>query len=156
MSQIESNLSTALWVNRLIRACRDTQFAFEASAGAIEDRLLRAELLQYSGQRREFIAELIAVARRFGTDVVDPGNIREPLARHTESVKISMDAHHDVGALLEQCERAEIAAMATYRAVAVPELPAAARAMVITHLTAITRVRDRLNRLRINAQPDRN
>jgi uncharacterized protein (TIGR02284 family) len=143
------------WVSALIDACRETQFAFEVSAGGIQNRLLRAELLQYSGQRREFIAELISTARKYGDDVIDPGNIRDPLARQCKSQKSAIQ-HRDLTAILSECERSEMGAIASYRAAFAMDLPAAVHAMVATHLSAITRVHERIHRLRLNAQSDRN
>lgn len=143
------------WVGPLIDACRETQVAFEVAAGGTQDRLLRAELLQYSGQRREFIAELIAAARKYSNHLVDPGNISGPLARKCDAFKSAISQRNNA-ALLAECERSEAVALEAYRSAYALELPTAIHALIHTHLTAIKRVRDRLQRLRLNAHSERN
>jgi uncharacterized protein (TIGR02284 family) len=143
------------WVGPLIDACRETQLTFEIVAGGTKDRLLRAELLQYSGQRREFVAELIAAARKYGNQIIDPGNISHTLARQCESLKPAID-QNNISALLSECERSEAVALEAYRNAYALELPTAIHALINTHLTAIKRVRDRVQRLRMNVQSDRN
>jgi uncharacterized protein (TIGR02284 family) len=125
------------------------------SAGGTKNRLLRAELLQYSGQRREFIAELINIARRYGNQIIDPGSVKEPLARQSESLHDAV-RKCDTITLLGECERSEAAALEAYRQAYALELPTATHAMINTHLSAIKRVRDRVHRLRLNAQSERN
>lgn len=146
--------STA-WVGPLIDACRETQITFEIAAGGTRDRLLRAELLQYSGQRREFIAELVQLAQRYGNQIIDPGNIKDPLSRQCEMLREAV-ANNNAVALLAECERSEGAALDAYRGAYAMEMPTAIHAMINTHLSAIKRVRDRVHRLRLNAQSDRN
>lgn len=156
MPQTDSKHATTPWVHDLIRACRDTQLAYEAAAGVLQDRVLRAELLQYSGQRREFIAELISAASKIGGEIVDPGNIREPLARHAEGARQAIGDTNDVAAVLDSCSRSEESAMQAYRFAFSTTMPSVIRAMITTHLAAIQRVRDRLVRLRANSRSERN
>lgn len=154
MSQFIENHPTKL-VGRLIDVCRDTQFAFEIAAGGVSDRLLRAELLQYSGQRREFVADLVRTLHEHGAGTVDPGGIDEPLKRNSEALRDAVRLQ-DTATILGECERSESDAQHAYEDALATDLSTSLHALLHAQLTAIDRVQHRLHRLRGNAQSIRN
>lgn len=155
MPQYTESHETVELVTGLIDACRDTQFTFEIAAGGLKDRLLRAELLQYSGQRREFVADLLAVLRRAGDLLVDPGTINEPLRRCSQTLRSAVTSG-DVASILRECERTESAAQDAYQAALAHELAPPTASLVHSQLAAIARVQHRLHRLRVNARSESN
>lgn len=150
MSQSTEN-HTADLVGRLIDVCRDTQFSFEIAAGGVSDRLLRAELLQYCGQRRDFVADLVRSLHDMGTRVIDPGSIDEPLRRNSEALRDAVQ-QHDAVAIIGECERCESDAQHAYEDALTADVSGPLHALIHAQLSAISRVQHRLHRLRNNAQ----
>ena len=61
-------------LNHLIETCRDGQRGFEQAAKSIGDPALRAELMQYSMQRREFATALQQAVRTVGEEPEESGS----------------------------------------------------------------------------------
>ncbi len=140
---------------RLVDACRDTQFTFEIAAGGVPERLLKAELLQYSGQRREFVADLLAALRVLGDRIVSPGSLDEPLRRNSSALREAVENHAVVPILLE-CERTEADAQSAYQEALSESISPALHSLIQSQLAAIGRIHHRLRRLRANARSERN
>ena len=134
-------------VETLIETCRDGQTGFEHAAGGIEDPVLKAELLQYSGQRAEFASEL---AEALGMPIEKSeksGSVTAALHRGWINIKSAVTGS-DKHAILAECERGEDYAVAAYRKATSATLPTTLANAVATQQQAITRVHDRMKALR--------
>lgn len=142
-------------VTHLIDVCRDGQHGFELAArGVTNEPILRAELLQYSGQRQEFVADLNDALRRAGQPPIqqptpaDEGQ-RQAGCEDAEFARLrSAVERQDRAAILAECERSEAAAADAYRQTAsVSGLPAVLSGTIAVQFHAITRVHDRVQSL---------
>lgn len=131
-------------VGRLIDVCRDTERLYALASSGVSEPILRAELTQYSSQRREFIDELHEAMHQFGDDLAEPVATNAPM----ESVELRQAiADHDRSVLLAECERGELSAVEAYRQAIAAGLPYAIGGVVHTQFLAITRVQHRLQSL---------
>jgi uncharacterized protein (TIGR02284 family) len=135
-------------LGKLVETCHDGEFGFDAVARAAEgiDPLLRSELLQYSRQRREFATDLNSALADMGEEPVTHGTASGMVHRGW------IDLRNGLGvvsrpSILAECERAEKAAVATYRQAAIEELPASISDLVTMQLEAIQRIFDRIRLL---------
>ena len=134
-------------VNNLIETCHDGQNGFESAAKGIEDPTLKAELLQYSGQRAEFAGELAAAMSQLGEDPAEGGSVSAALHRGWINIK-DVVTGSDKHAILAECERGEDSAVAAYRKAAAATLPTSLANLVSTQHQAVQRVHDRVKALR--------
>lgn len=142
-----SSPNAAGTINDLIATCRDGQTGFEAAAKAVEDPVLKAELLQYSGQRAEFATELVEALKQTGEQADDSGSTTAALHRGWLKIK-ELVTGADRYAILAECERGEDVAVAAYRKAAAAQLPQSLSNLVSTQHQAIQRVHDRVKALR--------
>lgn len=142
-------------VSHLVTVCRDGEFGFEMAAAGIADRILRAELLQYSVQRKEFAAELNTALRQLGHPAVEHGSVAGALHRGWIKVKEAVESRNEI-AVLKECIRGEDVALDAYRKASAAQLPALIAGLVSSQLMAIIRVRDRLERLQLNLHSQQN
>jgi len=134
-------------VNNLIETCRDGQKGFDVAASGVDDPVLKAELLQYSGQRSEFAQELVDALAQSGEAADDSGSLSA--AAHRGWIKIKeLVTGKDRYAILAECERGEDVAVAAYRKAAAAALPQSIANIVSTQHQAIQRVHDRVKALR--------
>ena len=134
-------------ISRLIEVCRDGQYGFEVAAKGVDaDPILRAELLQYSGQRQEFVSELRDAMRSLGEEPEDHGSVAGALHRGWIILKQAI-ATNERAAILAECERGESAAAEAYRREMGSGLPTPIEGIVHTQFQAIARVHDRIQSL---------
>lgn len=132
-------------VSGLIEACRDCEHVFELASHAVNDPMLRAELVQYCGQRREFVVELHDAIRMIGDDATDPAAaIANDNARWE---RLRQAAATDRAELLIECERHDLAALDAYRQAIAAQLPYALASLIHSQYLAIARVESRLQSL---------
>lgn len=143
--QVDSNVAST--VNNLIETCRDGQQGFEAAAKAVDDPVLKAELLQYSSQRAEFADELSEALSQAGESPTTHGSATA--AAHRGWIKLKeLVTGASRYSVLAECERGEDVAVAAYRKAAAATLPQSLAGLVSTQHAAIQRVHDRVKALR--------
>ena len=139
-------------LNTLIETCNDGKTGFEHAAGGIEDPVLKAELLQYSGQRAEFAAELTEAVAAAGAKPTEGGSVAAAVHRGWTKIRDAV-TKSDRYAILAECERGEDSAVAAYRKAAGAGLPTAHANLIATQQQAIQRVHDRIKALRDSSKP---
>jgi uncharacterized protein (TIGR02284 family) len=130
-------------VARLIDVCHDGERLYDLASKGVSEPMLRAELAQYSAQRREFIEELHEAVQQVGEDLVE---VPLPVPPESDALRRAM-VDHDRSVLLAECERGEAAAVEAYRLAISAGLPYAVGGVVHTQFLAITRVQHRLHSL---------
>ena len=144
MSTVISQVRDA--VNKLLEICHDGESGFEAAANAVSNASVKAELMQYSGQRAEFAAELEKAVQELGEAPSTGGTIAGAL--HRGWMKLSKTAGSSDHAILSNCERGEDAAVSAYRAALNTALPNQISTLVASQFQAVKRVHDRIKLLR--------
>jgi uncharacterized protein (TIGR02284 family) len=136
-------------VHHLIEICRDGQKGFEAAAKAIDDSVLRAELMQYSVQRQEFAGELDSALDERGdvSSTNENGTVSGALHRGWMNIKAAV-ASNDVHVILAECERGEDSAVEAYRDAVYGILSPKLESIVESQYEQVERVHDRIKTLR--------
>ena len=147
MATPTTSAETKSTIDDLITTCRDGENGFDSAAKAIEDPVLKAELMQYSGQRSEFAAELVEALGQQGETADDGGSISATLHRGWINIKEAITGK-DKHAILAECERGEDSAVSAYRKASSASLPTAVANIVSTQHQAVQRVHDRIKALR--------
>ena len=148
MSTVISQVRDA--VNKLVEICRDGEAGFEAAAEAIKNSSVKAELMQYSGQRSEFVIELEKAAEELGETPTTSGSVAGALHRGwIHLIKVAGTSDHSV---LSACERGEDSAVAAYREALNTALPSQIGALIASQFQAVKRVHDRIKLLRDMAE----
>lgn len=142
-------------VTRLVEVCRDSQYGFEMAAAGVDEPVLRAELLQYSCQRKEFAAEINHALRELGEEQIDHGTVAGALHRGWLKLKEAI-TNKDAVAVLSECRLGEEVALDAYRKAIVAELPPVMLGLANSQLHAIARVHDRIVSLLNNARTHHN
>jgi uncharacterized protein (TIGR02284 family) len=140
-------------LHSLLEASNDGKRGYEQAASAAKDRILRAELMQYSMQRAEFASDIQVMISNLGEEPADHGTVSGALHRAWMNLKstASLSDRYDI---LAECERAEDAAVESYREAISHDLPMAVHAVVESQYDAIQRVHDRIRNLRDAAKKD--
>ncbi len=150
MSELSGDARSTL--NNLIETCRDAQHGFEEAAKGVGDPALRAELMQYSIQRREFATALQQAVRTTGDNPDDSGSLAASLHRGWMHVKQAVSGSDDY-AVLSECERGEDAAVDAYRDALGRSVPPGVDDLVETQYAAVKHVHDRIRSLREAKKP---
>jgi len=139
-------------VHDVIQICLDGEYGFKEAASAVDDSNLRAELQQYSSQRREFAAALTAFLpadqqeRKSGGTAVT-GSITGMIHRGWLDLRQAISSN-DRYAVLAECERGEDAAVTAYRDASTAALSPDVARLISTQRDAVKRVHDRIKLLR--------
>lgn len=139
-------------ISELIETCRDGQYGFEEAAKSIGDPALRAELMQYSMQRREFATALQQALRGLGEDPPQSGSFSGKLHRGWMNVRQAIASSDDY-AILSECERGEDSAVEAYREAMSSDVPSGVDDLVETQYSAVKHVHDRIRSLRDANKP---
>ena len=139
-------------VNNLIETCKDGQHGFEEAAKSIGDPALRAELMQYSMQRKEFAAALQQAMQSMGEEPEESGSMAAALHRGWLKLREAVSSNDDYS-ILAECERGEDSAVQTYRDAMSHEVPPGVDDIVETQYSAIKHVHDRIRSLRDANKP---
>jgi uncharacterized protein (TIGR02284 family) len=139
-------------INRLIEVCHDGEKGFAAAADALHDATLKNELVRYSAQRGDFIAQLESTLRKSGEKPVAHGSTSGAVHRGCMHLKanITRDNTH---AVLAECERGEDVAVDAYRDAVASALPEDIEKLGMTQYHAIESAHDRIRSLRDATKP---
>jgi uncharacterized protein (TIGR02284 family) len=116
-------------LNDLVETCKDGEYGFRSSAEQTHSRPLRANLLACSSECAAAADQLRAQVLQLGGRPEDRGSATGALHRGWVAVKARLSTYDDL-AVLEDCERGEDAALASYRDALERDLPAPIRNVV--------------------------
>jgi uncharacterized protein (TIGR02284 family) len=116
-------------LNDLIETCKDGEYGFRASAEQAKSASLRSNLLARSAECATAADQLRAHVVQLGGKPEDSGSAAGAMHRGWVAVKATLTNYDDV-AVLEECERGEDTAMATYRDALDTSLPPPIRNLV--------------------------
>jgi uncharacterized protein (TIGR02284 family) len=134
-------------LNELIETSKDGQLGFEKSAEQVKDTELAALLRQRAVECRQAATELQAQVSQYGGSPETSGSASGALHRTWVQVRSSLSAMSD-HAVLDECERGEDHALASYRDALKTELPATLRTLVERQLDGVQRNHDQIKALR--------
>lgn len=130
-------------VKELVHVCRDGEHAFERAARAVDNPVMRAELIQYSVQRREFVAELQEALAAVGDRADDDMPAYSSDQGRWQVLERAAEAG-DRRTLLHECENFDRSALDVYRNALQARLPYALDGVVHSHFYSLTRIQSRL------------
>jgi len=116
-------------LNDLIETSKDGEYGFRASAEQVHSRAVRANLLARSSQCAAAADQLRAHVLQLGGRPEDGGTALGAVHRGWVALKATLSTYDDL-AVLEECERGEDSAVATYREALEHELPTPIRNLV--------------------------
>jgi len=134
-------------LNDLLETSRDGEYGFNTSAEHATSPELKTMLMRHAGECREGALELQALIKQLGGDTDEGGSIGGALHRGWVSVKGVLSGHSDLS-MLEECERGEDAAVASYRKALKQNLPVSVRTVVERQAQGTQRNHDQIKAMR--------
>lgn len=101
-------------LNDLIETCKDGEYGFRTSAEHLKTPDIKQLFLQRAEECRQAAAELQALVVGLGGSAEDGGSVTGAAHRGWVSVKATLAGYSDL-AILEETERGEDSALASYR-----------------------------------------
>lgn len=136
-------------LNDLIETSKDGEYGFRTSAEYLKDTTLKQTFTTRAEECRQAAAELQAMVVRFGGKAEDGGSAAGALHRGWVAVKGVLAGYTDK-AILEETERGEDTALASYRKALDQNLPPDVRAVVERQYEGVKR-----NHLQVRTLRDR-
>ena len=146
-SEMASNDDVIDTLNDLLEACRDGEYGFAACADHTSSTDLRELLLRHAGECRTAGLELQTLIRQLGGEADEGGSVSGALHRGWVSVRGTLGGYSDQ-AMLDECERGEDAAVASYRKALRTNLPTAIRNVVERQAQGAQRNHDQVKSMR--------
>ena len=134
-------------LNDLLESCRDGEYGFSTSADHTQSADLKTLLSRHAQECRTAGQELQALIRQLGGEVDEGGSITGALHRGWVSVRGTLSGHSDQ-AMLDECERVEDSAVASYRKALKQDLPANIRSMIEKQAQGAQKNHDEIKALR--------
>jgi uncharacterized protein (TIGR02284 family) len=134
-------------LNELIETSKDGEYGFTTCAERATSADLKKTLSRRAADCATGAKELQALVVQHGGKAEDGGTVAGAVRRGWVTVKDALTGHKDL-AVLEECERAEDAALAHYRKALKQELPSAVRAVVERQLVGVQSNHDHIKALR--------
>jgi len=116
-------------LNDLIETSKDGEYGFRTSAEYLQDATLKQSFMARAEECRQAAAELQQLVLRFGGKAEDSGTAAGALHRGWVAVKGTLAGYTDK-AILEETERGEDTALASYRKALDESLPPDVRLVV--------------------------
>ena len=138
-------------LNDLLETCRDSEQGFRASAEQAQTGELQNLLARRATDCASAAAELELAVRTHGGTPADGGTMTGAMHRGWVAIKTALMANDDK-AVLEECERAEDAAVSSYRKALKQPLPPGVRALVERQAQGAQRNHDEIKALRNRCQ----
>lgn len=142
-----SNDDVISTLNDLLESCRDGEYGFATSAEHTKTADLKTLLTRHSQECRTAGQELQTLIRQLGGEVDEGGSMTGALHRGWVSVRGVLSGHSDQ-AMLDECERGEDAAVASYRKALKQDLPPAIRNVVEKQVQGTQKNHDEIKALR--------
>lgn len=134
-------------LNELLESCRDGEYGFTTAAEHARTADLKALLLRHAGECQAAGFELQALIRQLGGEADRGGSVAGALHRGWVSVRGTLGGYSDL-AMLDECERGEDAAVASYRKALRTTLPVTVRSVVERQAQGAQRNHDEVKALR--------
>lgn len=141
------NDETISTLNDLLESCRDGEYGFSASAEHAQSADLKTLLSRHAQECRTAGMELQALIRQLGGKADEGGSVTGALHRGWVSVRGTLSSHSDQ-AMLDECERGEDSAVASYRKALNKNLPANIRSIVDKQAQGTQKNHDEIKALR--------
>lgn len=140
-------------LNDLIEVSKDGEEGFRSSAKNVDDPQLKTFFLRRSKEVATSVQELQELVRSLGGKPADSSSLSGTLHRRWIDLKTALTSN-DTVAVLNETERGEDVALATYRKAAEKELPPHIRFVVVRQLEGAKRNHDEVKRLRDAARTE--
>lgn len=134
-------------LNDLLETCRDGEYGFNTSAEHTKSPELKNILVRHAGECRQAGLELQALIRQLGGEPDEGGSMGGAMHRGWVSVRSALSTYTDQ-AMLDECERGEDVAVASYRKALKQNLPASIRSVVERQAEGAQRNHDQIKALR--------
>ena len=134
-------------LNTLIETSRDGDNGFTACAEDSKDATLRAYFTVCATRCRESVHTLEEVVKNYGGTPEQLGSVMGSLNRAWLNLRAAASSNGDL-AVLEECERAEDAAIRTFQHALEQDLPVDVSAIVRIHLNGVQENHDRVRAMR--------
>lgn len=138
-------------LNDLIETCKDGEYGFRTSAEHLRNSQTRTRFTQAADQCKLAANRLAAEVVRLGGEAEDGGSLSGAVHRGWVAVRSTLSQQSDL-AILEEAERGEDHALASYRNALKKPLPEAVRSIVQTQYDDAKRNHDEVRRLRDDAR----
>jgi uncharacterized protein (TIGR02284 family) len=136
-------------LNRCIEACVDGEKGYAIASANIREPSLKRLLAGYSEQRAEFVMALQTEIAKLGSFPENQGTAKGAIHRGFTGARVAIEGHTDA-VILGECERGELAALATYddifAKVPMDSLPAALRILLVDQRALIKLAHDEITR----------
>lgn len=132
-------------LNDLIATNRDSAEGYRAAAGAVENADYRQIFLDTVQQRTEFVDILSTLVQQYGGDPTQSGNLSGALQRAWLNIKAALTEGD--GAIMDECDQSDEAALALYADTLPKNLPEDAKTVVRHQLSEIRIAHDRIHLL---------
>jgi len=134
-------------LNDLLETCRDGEYGFSTSAEHTKTADLKSLLTRHAEECRTAGQELQALIRQLGGEAEEGGSVSGALHRGWVSVRGTLSGYSDQS-MLDECERGEDVAVASYRKALKQDLPPAIRSVVQKQAEGTQRNHDQIKALR--------
>ena len=134
-------------LNTLIETSRDGENGFTACAEDSKDASLRAYFTVCATRCRESVHTLEEVVKNYGGTPEQLGSVMGSLNRAWLNLRAAASSNSDL-AVLEECERAEDAALHSFQRALEQDLPVDVSAIVRIHLNGVQENHDRVRAMR--------
>ena len=134
-------------LNDLLETCRDGEYGFNTSAEHAKSAEIKTMLMRHSGECRDAGLELQRLIRELGGEADDGGSVSGALHRGWVAVRGVLSGYSDQS-MLDECERGEDYAVASYRKALKQNLPAAVRTVVERQAQGAQRNHDQVKAIR--------
>lgn len=140
-------------LNDLIEVSKDGEEGFRSSAENVDDPKLKAFFLRRSQEVAASVQELQELVRSLGGEPASSSSLGGVLHRRWIDIKTALTSN-DTVAVLNETERGEDVALATYRKAAEKDLPTHVRFVVVRQLEGAKRNHDEVKQLRDAARAE--
>lgn len=134
-------------LNDLLEICRDGEYGFRECATHTQASDLRIVMAQRAQDCRLAEVDLMTLIKQMGGNCEEGGTAMGAVHRGWVAVKGTITGYSDLD-MLNECERAEDAALAQYRKALKQHLPDAAHALVKHQASGVQRNHDQIKALR--------
>ena len=142
-----SNDDTIDTLNDLIEVSKDGEYGFRTSAEHARDAQLKALFTRRADECGQAARELMQHVAQLGGKAEDSGTTAGAMHRGWVAVKAALSTYTDLQ-ILEEAERGEDKALATYRKALRDDLAEPARSLVERQLEGVRRNHDQIRSLR--------